>query len=62
MRLRTPERDFILAVGDDTTDEDTFAVLPEDSYTVKVGFGDTNAKFHVNSFKDVRDLLKKVKS
>ncbi|NIO19762.1 MAG: bifunctional alpha,alpha-trehalose-phosphate synthase (UDP-forming)/trehalose-phosphatase, partial [Candidatus Aenigmarchaeota archaeon] len=29
--------DFILAIGDDWTDEDTFAVLPESAYSIKVG-------------------------
>ncbi len=29
--------DFILAVGDDWTDEDMFSVLPEAAYTIKVG-------------------------
>ena len=29
--------DFILAMGDDTTDDDMFEALPRDSFAVKVG-------------------------
>jgi trehalose 6-phosphate synthase/phosphatase len=29
--------DFVLAVGDDSTDEDLFTAIPETSYSVRVG-------------------------
>lgn len=51
---------FILAVGDDRTDEDMFAVLPEESYTVKVGVGPSRACFSVFSPWEVRGLLKEM--
>lgn len=35
--LETDNYDFILAMGDDITDEDIFQSLPEDAITVKVG-------------------------
>jgi hypothetical protein len=35
--LQNNTYDFILAMGDDTTDEDTFRELPADAYTIKVG-------------------------
>jgi trehalose 6-phosphate synthase/phosphatase len=41
--LRQPA--FILALGDDRTDEDLFARLPEDSWTVHVGEGSSRARF-----------------
>ena len=50
--------DFILAVGDDWTDEDLFEVLPEKAYSVKVGLGMSRAKFFLASQVDVLDLLK----
>lgn len=50
--------DFILAVGDDWTDEDIFAVLPDEAYSLKVGLTPTKAKFNLNSVMDVRLLLK----
>lgn len=52
--------DFILAVGDDWTDEDLFTVLPENSYSVKVGFEFSTSKYSVESAKDVRELLKAI--
>lgn len=52
------EYDFILAVGDDTTDEDMFRVLPNEIYTIKVGTGLSHAKFMVESYQAVRALLK----
>ncbi|MGZ4098559.1 MAG: bifunctional alpha,alpha-trehalose-phosphate synthase (UDP-forming)/trehalose-phosphatase [Bacteroidia bacterium] len=40
--------DFVLAVGDDITDEDMFGVLKgKNQYTVKVGPGKTEAKYNV---------------
>ena len=41
--------DFILAYGDDWTDEYTFEALPEESYTIKVGAKITKAKFYIES-------------
>jgi trehalose 6-phosphate synthase/phosphatase len=51
---------FILAVGDDWTDEDLFAVLPESAYSIKVGLSPSKAKFNVDSVMDVRSLLKEL--
>jgi trehalose 6-phosphate synthase/phosphatase len=39
--------DFMLAVGDDTTDETMFAAMPEDSWTLKVGSGMTKARSRI---------------
>jgi trehalose 6-phosphate synthase/phosphatase len=50
--------DFILASGDDWTDEDTFAAMPESAYTIKVGFSPTVAKLNVGSVQQMRALLK----
>jgi len=52
--------DFILAIGDDVTDEDMFAVLPESAHSVKVGLETSQAKFNVDSVTDVRLLLKQL--
>ena len=49
--------DFILAAGDDWTDEEMFQTLPEEAYSVKVGIGATEARFNVRTYKDVRILL-----
>jgi len=49
--------DFILAVGDDYTDEDIFSALPEGAYSIKVGIGSTFAHYSIQSPGDVRQLL-----
>ena len=49
--------DFILAIGDDWTDEDVFEVLPEKAYSVKVGFGFSRAAYRIESPEKVRELL-----
>lgn len=49
--------DFVLAIGDDWTDEDLFHVLPESAYSLKVGSFPSHARFNVDSVKDVRSLL-----
>ncbi len=48
---------FILAAGDDWTDEDMFKVLPSDAYSIKVGIEATEARFNVRSYEDVRKVL-----
>jgi len=55
--LKKQNWDFILATGDDYTDEDMFAVLPENAYSIKVGHGISKARFNVNSVNDLRLLL-----
>ena len=49
--------DFILAIGDDVSDEDTFAVLPDDAYSICVGIGQTRARFNLREPKEVLELL-----
>ena len=53
---------FILAIGDDRTDEDTFGVLPECAYSLKVGLSSSLARFNLESQGDVLPLLKKLAS
>ncbi|MDB4291408.1 bifunctional alpha,alpha-trehalose-phosphate synthase (UDP-forming)/trehalose-phosphatase [Cyclobacteriaceae bacterium] len=55
-----PEADFLLALGDDFTDEDTFKAMPEEACTIKVGTSASEAKFSVNSYKEVRKLLNEI--
>lgn len=52
--------DFILAIGDDVTDEDLFAALPDQAYSIKVGAGPSGAKYRVNSHEYVRLLLQQL--
>lgn len=55
--ISLPIHDFILAIGDDTTDEDLFKVLPKTAHTVKVGYGESAASYYLNDVSDCRSLL-----
>lgn len=37
--------DFVMAIGDDTTDEEMFATLPPDTFTIKVGKASNAARY-----------------
>ncbi|MDI6641750.1 MAG: bifunctional alpha,alpha-trehalose-phosphate synthase (UDP-forming)/trehalose-phosphatase [Elusimicrobiota bacterium] len=58
--LSKDEFDFILAVGDDWTDEDLFKILPEKSYSIKVGLTPSYAKFNLHNYKEVVQLLEQL--
>jgi trehalose 6-phosphate synthase/phosphatase len=49
--------DFILAVGDDKTDEDLFRVIPKSGFTIKVGSKPTNAKFNIKNQSQIFEIL-----
>ena len=49
--------DFILAVGDDDTDEPLFEVLPPNAYSIRVGMGVSKARYNVPKVQSVLDLL-----
>ncbi|MFK7900974.1 MAG: bifunctional alpha,alpha-trehalose-phosphate synthase (UDP-forming)/trehalose-phosphatase [Cyclobacteriaceae bacterium] len=49
--------DFITALGDDWTDEDTFHVMPESAFTIKVGLTASEARYNIKSPIEVRELL-----
>jgi trehalose 6-phosphate synthase/phosphatase len=57
-----PAPDFRLAVGDDQTDEDLFAVMPPEAWTIRVGGGPSQARFQLGSPGDVRRLLEAMAS
>jgi trehalose 6-phosphate synthase/phosphatase len=52
------EYDFILGIGDDTTDEDFFKALPPSSYSIRVGITATHAQFNVRNHGEVVQLLR----
>jgi trehalose 6-phosphate synthase/phosphatase len=49
--------EFILAIGDDKTDEDMFRVLADRAVTIKVGPGHSVAQYSIGNPKDVIRLL-----
>lgn len=52
--------DFIMAIGDDWTDEETFAHLPAWAYSIKVGSGMSQSKYNIHSSIEVRSFLKEL--
>jgi trehalose 6-phosphate synthase/phosphatase len=53
---------FRLAAGDDRTDEDMFAALEAEDWTVRVGASATRARFTVADYRAVRALLERLAS
>ena len=49
--------DFVLAMGDDATDETLFRVLPPDAFSVRVGFAVSAARFNVGGVDEVWRIL-----
>ncbi|MBN3583879.1 bifunctional alpha,alpha-trehalose-phosphate synthase (UDP-forming)/trehalose-phosphatase [Algoriphagus aestuarii] len=58
--MKGHEFDFILAIGDDWTDEDTFKAMPKNAYSIRVGYAYTQANYNIKSVKQVRQLLHKL--
>ena len=58
--MKGNEYDFILAIGDDWTDEDTFKAMPKNAYSIRVGYAYTQANYNIKSFRQVRNLLGKL--
>ncbi len=52
--------DFIVSIGDDTTDEDMFRLLPNWAYTAKVGAGQSFARYRLARQQDVETLLQRI--
>ena len=54
--------DFVLSIGDDATDEEMFGYFLNypDAYSIKVGEGNTCAKYNLKEISDVESLLKQL--
>ncbi|MDD5747784.1 MAG: bifunctional alpha,alpha-trehalose-phosphate synthase (UDP-forming)/trehalose-phosphatase [Actinomycetota bacterium] len=49
---------FVMAVGDDRTDEDLFVAMPDSAYTIRVGVQPSHARLNLKEQKDVIRLLR----
>ena len=49
--------DFVLCMGDDTTDEDMFKALEGEAYTIKVSNGSSSAQYSILSQQQVLPFL-----
>jgi trehalose 6-phosphate synthase/phosphatase len=52
--------DYVICVGDDTTDEDMFKSLEGKATTIKVGQGNTAAKFNIQTQQDVLPFFRRL--
>jgi trehalose 6-phosphate synthase/phosphatase len=55
----SPLPDFILAAGDDVTDEDLFVQAPADAWTIHVGAGHSRARYRLAGPNEMSNLLDK---
>lgn len=60
--LEEENYDFILALGDDHTDEDIFKILPQNAFSIKIGSDISTASYYLNNFREVRALLRDLAS
>ncbi len=52
--------DFVLGIGDDSTDEDIFRALPEWGVSIKVGPGRTAAHYSLSGVAEVRSMFSRL--
>lgn len=60
--LKKYDFDFVLAVGDDWTDEDLFKALPEKAHSIRVGLGKSYARHSLHKHEEVLRLLQELAS
>jgi trehalose 6-phosphate synthase/phosphatase len=60
--IRELEPDFVLAVGDDQTDEELFRALPALAISVRVGSPFSHAKYSLSDFREVRRFVRRLLS
>ncbi len=58
--LGQEDYDFILGIGDDTTDEDFFRALPPSAFTIRVGMSATVAQYNIRNSNEVISLLREL--
>ncbi|HEX2536529.1 MAG TPA: bifunctional alpha,alpha-trehalose-phosphate synthase (UDP-forming)/trehalose-phosphatase [Chitinophagaceae bacterium] len=60
LMLHQFQPDFVLSLGDDTTDEDMFRALRDKGFTIKVGRGNTAAQYTLLRQTEVLPLLRRL--
>lgn len=54
--------DFILAMGDDWTDESLFSQLPAESFSIRIGLTASSARFNIESTEEALKVLERLAS
>ncbi|MDR3377233.1 MAG: trehalose-phosphatase, partial [Verrucomicrobiae bacterium] len=52
--------DFVLAAGDDWTDEDLFRALAPTAFTIRVGLANTAARYYMGAPSAIRRMLREM--
>lgn len=60
--LASEKPEFVLAIGDDGSDENLFAAIPPESVSIRVGISASAARFNVESSEDVVQLLERLQA
>jgi len=55
--INSSDFNFILALGDDSTDEDLFKAIPESGFSIKIGCKPTNARFNLRDQSQIVEIL-----
>jgi trehalose 6-phosphate synthase/phosphatase len=55
--LNKEKFDFIMAIGDDKTDEDLFVVVPHYGFTIKIGDNPSKAKYNLKKQSQIYEIL-----
>jgi trehalose 6-phosphate synthase/phosphatase len=58
--LANREDALVVAIGDDRTDEDLFAAIPEEGITIGVGSFPTSARWRLKDWREVRRVLRAI--
>ncbi|MDX5347085.1 MAG: bifunctional alpha,alpha-trehalose-phosphate synthase (UDP-forming)/trehalose-phosphatase [Hymenobacteraceae bacterium] len=51
---------FLLAAGDDKSDEAVFTAMPDTAFTIKVGAGRSGAQYYVENYVQAREVLQRL--
>ncbi|TAK06795.1 bifunctional alpha,alpha-trehalose-phosphate synthase (UDP-forming)/trehalose-phosphatase [bacterium] len=52
--------DFVMAMGDDWTDEDLFKICPETAHSIRIGVAQSYAKYNLRDHLEALELLQKL--
>ena len=58
--MNDEQYDFVLAAGDDITDEFLFKAMPDSAYTIRVGLSPSYARYNVTDLNVLLNLLKEL--
>jgi trehalose 6-phosphate synthase/phosphatase len=58
--MKDGQYDFVLAAGDDITDEFLFQAMPDSAYTIRVGLSPSYARYNVTDITVLLNLLKEM--